>query len=73
MRIGSTSRPRYVLQFGHISCERFGWWQTGQRLSRGAEIACVARRLSRLDFDVFRFGTAMRPTTIAAPRVRDER
>jgi hypothetical protein len=28
-------------------------------LTRGAAIACVARRLSRRDFDVFRFGTAM--------------
>jgi GNAT superfamily N-acetyltransferase len=28
-------------------------------LTRGAEIACVARRLSRRDFEVFRFGTAM--------------
>jgi hypothetical protein len=29
-------------------------------LTRGAEMACCARRLSRRDFEVFRFGTAMR-------------
>jgi hypothetical protein len=28
-------------------------------LTFGALIACVARRLSRRDFEVFRFGTAM--------------
>ena len=58
-RSGSISRPRYVLQVGHIWCGRVGWWQFGQRLRRGAEMPCWARRLSRRDFEVFRFGTAM--------------
>jgi hypothetical protein len=53
------SRPRYVLQFGHIRCVSFGCLQFGQICSRGAEIACCARRLSRLALEVFRFGTAM--------------
>ena len=35
-RSGSTSRPRYVLQVGHTRCGRFGWWQTGHSLTRGA-------------------------------------
>jgi hypothetical protein len=35
-------------------------------LTRGALIACVARRLSRRDFEVFRFGTAMSRRSIAA-------
>jgi hypothetical protein len=56
---GSISRPRYVLHVGHIWCGRVGWWQFGQRLKRGAEMPCWARRLSRRDFDVFRFGTAI--------------
>lgn len=59
MRSGSTSRPRYVLQFGHMRCASFGCRQFGHTWTRGAEIACVARRLSRLAFDVFFFGTAM--------------
>jgi hypothetical protein len=59
MRIGSTSRPLYVLQFGQTRCVRFGCPQTGQTCTRVTVIPCCARRLSRLDFDVFRFGTAM--------------
>jgi hypothetical protein len=59
MRIGSTSRPLYVLQLGQTRCGSFGCRQVGQTCTRGAEIACCARRLSRLAFDVFRFGTAM--------------
>jgi hypothetical protein len=59
MRSGSTSRPLYVLQFGHMRCASFGCLQFGQTCTRGAEIACVARRLSRLDLEVFRLGTAM--------------
>jgi hypothetical protein len=47
------------LQFGHIRCVSFGCLQFGQICSLGAEIACCARRLSRLAFEVFRFGTAM--------------
>src|SRR5207302_3055027 len=35
-------------------------------LRRGAWMPCCARRLSRRAFDVFRFGTAMRPRSIAA-------
>ena len=58
-RSGSTSRPRYVLQLGQTRCGRFGWWQCGQSFTRGAAMPCVARRLSRRDFDVFFFGTAM--------------
>jgi mannose-6-phosphate isomerase-like protein (cupin superfamily) len=65
VRSGSISRPRYVLQFGHISCERFGWWQCGQTLRRGAWMPWFARRLSRRAFEVFRFGTAIRPRSIA--------
>jgi hypothetical protein len=38
---------------------RFGCPQTGQTCTRVTVIPCCARRLSRLDFDVFRFGTAM--------------
>jgi hypothetical protein len=59
IRSGSTSRPRYVLQFGQTWCGRFGWRQVGQTWTRGVESACCARRLSRLDLDVLRFGTAM--------------
>ena len=59
MRSGSTSRPRYVLQVGHMRCASFGWLQVGQTCTRGAAIPCCARRLSRLDLDVFRFGTAI--------------
>jgi hypothetical protein len=59
MRIGSTSRPLYVLQFGHTRCGRRGCLHVGQSWTRGTVIPWVARRLSRLDFDVFRFGTAM--------------
>ena len=58
-RSGSTSRPLYVLQFGQTRCIRFGCLQVGQTWRCGVEIACWARRLSRLDLDVFRFGTAM--------------
>jgi hypothetical protein len=58
-RSGSISRPLYVLQFGHTRCASFGCLQVGQTCTRGAEIACCARRLSRLALDVFRFGTAM--------------
>jgi len=59
MRSGSTSRPRYVLQVGHTRCVSFGCPQVGHTCTRGAEIPCCARRLSRLDLDVFRFGTAI--------------
>jgi hypothetical protein len=37
----------------------FGCRQFGHTWTRGELIACVARRLSRLAFDVFFFGTAM--------------
>ncbi len=46
-------------QVGHTRCGRFGWPHVGQTLTFGALIACVARRLSRRDLEVFRFGTAM--------------
>jgi GNAT superfamily N-acetyltransferase len=59
MRSGSTSRPLYVPHVGHTRCARFGCPQLGQVLTRGASIECVARRLSRRDLEVFRFGTAM--------------
>jgi hypothetical protein len=59
MRIGSTSRPLYVLQLGQTRCARFGCLHVGQSWTRGTEIPCCARRLSRLDLDVLRLGTAM--------------
>jgi hypothetical protein len=37
----------------------FGCRQFGQTCTRGEVMACVARRLSRLAFEVFFFGTAM--------------
>ena len=46
-------------QVGQTRCGRFGWPHVGQTLTFGALIACVARRLSRRDLDVFRFGTAI--------------
>ena len=58
---GSTSRPLYVLQFGQTRWGRLGWPQFGQTLTRGASIPCWARRLSRRDFEVFCFGTAIGP------------
>jgi hypothetical protein len=48
-----------VPQVVQTRCGRFGCPQLGQTFTRGALIACVARRLSRRDFEVFRFGTAM--------------
>jgi hypothetical protein len=42
-----------------MRCASFGCLQFGQTCTRGAEIPCCARRLSRRDFDVLRFGTAM--------------
>jgi len=53
------SRPRYVLQFGQTWCGRVGAPQFGHTFTRGASMRCCARRLSRRDFDVFFFGTAM--------------
>jgi GNAT superfamily N-acetyltransferase len=44
---------------GQTRCGRLGWPQVGQTLTFGALIACVARRLSRRDLEVFRFGTAI--------------
>jgi GNAT superfamily N-acetyltransferase len=49
----------YVPQVGQTWCGRFGWPHVGQTLTFGALIACVARRLSRRDLEVFRFGTAI--------------
>jgi aryl-alcohol dehydrogenase-like predicted oxidoreductase len=65
MRSGSTSRPLYVPQVGQTRCGRFGLPHCGQTFTFGAPIACVARRLSRRDFEVFRFGTAMGRRSIA--------
>ena len=59
MRSGSTSRPLYVPQVRQRWCGRFGCPQLEQMFTTGALIACVARRLSRRDFEVLRFGTAM--------------
>ena len=59
VRSGSISRPAYVLQFGHIRCGCFGRPHCGHEFTRGASILCVARRLSRRDFDVFFLGTAI--------------
>jgi hypothetical protein len=47
------------LQFGHTRWGRFGCLHVGQTWTRGTEMPWFARRLSRLDRDVFRFGTAM--------------
>jgi len=58
-RSGATSRPRYVLHVGQARCDCFGEPQFSQVETRGAEIPCCARRLSRRDLEVFRFGTAM--------------
>jgi len=55
----------YVPQVGQIRCARFGDPHCGQTLTRGASIACVARRLSRRDFEVFLFGTAMGSGSVA--------
>ena len=44
---------------GQTRCGRFGWPHVWQTLTFGALIACVARRLSRRDLEVFRFGTAI--------------
>ena len=41
-------------RWGRLGCPQFG-----QTLTTAASIACVARRLSRRDFEVFRFGTAI--------------
>jgi hypothetical protein len=49
----------YEPQVGQTWCGRFGELHWGQMFTRGVSSACVARRLSRLDFDVFRFGTAI--------------
>src|SRR5438552_16481166 len=59
MRKGSTSRPLYVPQVGQRRCGRFGCPHVLQTLTFAAVIACVARRLSRRDLEVFRLGTAM--------------
>jgi GNAT superfamily N-acetyltransferase len=48
-----------VPQVGQRRCGRFGCPQLGQTFTFGAAIACVARRLSRRDLEVFRFGTAI--------------
>jgi GNAT superfamily N-acetyltransferase len=48
-----------VPQVGQTRCGRFGWPHVGQTLTFGALIAWVARRLSRRDLEVFRFGTAI--------------
>src|SRR5690348_16964640 len=58
-RSGSTSRPLYVPQVGQTRCACFGEPHCGQVERRGASIACVARRLSRRDLEVFLFGTAI--------------
>jgi hypothetical protein len=58
-RSGSTSRPLYMPQVPQTRCGRFGCPHWGQTFTFGALIAWVARRLSRRDFEVFRFGTAM--------------
>jgi hypothetical protein len=54
-----------VPQVGQMRCARFGDPHCGQTLTRGASIACVARRLSRRDFEVFLFGTAMSRGSVA--------
>ena len=56
-------------QVGQTRCGRFGWPHVGQTLTFGALIACVARRLSRRDLEVFRFGTAMPAAHYSLPPV----
>src|SRR5438105_6805274 len=55
-----------------MRCGRVGDPQLGQMFTRGAEIECWARRLSRRAFDVFFLGTAMRTAeysqALATPR-----
>jgi hypothetical protein len=53
------SRPRYVLQVGQAWCGRVGAPQFGQVFTLATLMPCVARRLSRRAFEVFRLGTAM--------------
>jgi hypothetical protein len=48
-----------VPQVGQRWCGRFGFPQVAQTFTFAAVIECVARRLSRRDFEVLRFGTAM--------------
>jgi hypothetical protein len=47
------------LHDGQTLCDCFGEPQFSQVETSGAEIPCWARRLSRRDLEVFRFGTAM--------------
>ena len=46
-------------QAWHLIKEGFAAFIRDEALTRGAAIACVARRLSRRDLEVFLFGTAM--------------
>ena len=66
----STSRPLYVPHVGQTWWGRFGDWHCGQRFTLVASIECVARRLSRRDFEVFFFGTAMRAADTVADVAR---
>ena len=54
------------MQLGHMRWASFGCRQLGQTCTRGEVMACVARRLSRLAFEVFFFGTAMRAADTVA-------
>ena len=47
------------LAVGARGAGHFGCLQVEHTWTRGAAIPCWARRLSRLDAEVFRFGTAM--------------
>ena len=58
-RSGLTSRPRYVLHVGQTRWDCFGEPHCSHVETRGAAMPCCARRLSRRDLEVFRFGTAM--------------
>jgi hypothetical protein len=60
----------YVPQVGQTWWGRFGELHCGQRFTRTDSIVCVARRLSRLDLDVFFLGTAMRAADTVADVAR---
>jgi len=63
------------LHVGQTRWDCFGAPQLSQVETRGAETPCCARRLSRRDFDVLRFGTAMsgRAVYLFASKIPQER
>jgi hypothetical protein len=55
----------YVPQVGQTRWASLGELHCGHVFTRGASTECVARRLSRRDFEVFLFGTAMSRLRVA--------